>query len=263
MTRALAAAALFGALLLPLSGLAAESTQTTIYANGQATVSAPPDIAVVSFSISSHASTAEQATAASNTVYAHFNTGMHAIGIAATDVKTTSYNLSHVPPPPPCPQIQIQTQPRTSSPNAEYVQTYPPCVRDPQSWGYFVTRSLSVTVHHLDLVGKVIDTAVAAGVNNVQGVEYAIANTRSLFLRALAQAIVSARSEGDAMAQAAGLRIVRIQSINSPSGIPMGMLAGRFMPTAMANTYAAPTQIEPPSSLDVTANVSVVYIAQP
>jgi uncharacterized protein YggE len=249
MTKALAAAALFGALFLPLSGLAAESTQTTIYATGQATVSAPPDIAVVSFSIASHASTAEQATAASNTIYAHFNTGMHAIGIAAADVKTTSYNLNHVPPPPPCPQIQPQS--------------YPPCVRDPQTWGYFVNRSVSVTVHHLDLIGKIIDTAVAAGVNNVQGVEYAIANTRSLFLRALAQAIVSARSEGDAMAQAAGLRIVRIQSINSPSGIPMGTLAGRFQANITADTYAAPTQISPPSSLDVSANVSVVYLAQP
>ncbi len=107
-----------------------------------------------------------------------------------------------------------------------------------------------------------IDTAVAAGVNNVQGVDYSIANTRAMFLRALAQAIASARSEGDAMAQAAGLHIVRIQSINSPGGIPMAMSAGRFAPNVMADV-AVPTQISPPSSLDVSANVSVVYLAQP
>ena len=83
-----------------------------------------------------------------------------------------------------------------------------------------------------------------------------------LFLRALAQAIASARNEGDAMAQAAGLHIVGIQSINSPSGIPMAMSAGRFAPNVMADV-AVPTQMSPPSSLDVSANVSVVYLAQP
>jgi uncharacterized protein YggE len=224
--------------------IAALVGQTTIYASGQATVSAPPDVATISFSTNTHAQTAEQATSESNTIYAHFNTGMRTIGIAAADIKTTNYNLNHVPPPPPCPAVPT------------------PCVRDPESYGYFVTRSVSVTTHHLDTVGKIIDTAVAAGVNNVQGVEYAIANTRSLFLRAIAQAIASARSEGDAIAQAAGLHIVGIQSINSPGGVPIPMAAGRFAPSAMAD-IAVPTQISPPSSLDVTANVTVTYLAQP
>ncbi len=230
--------------------IAALLGQTTIYASGQATVSAAPDTAVVSFNIASHASTAGQATSISNSVYAHLETGLHAIGLAAADIRTTGYNLNHVPPPPPCPPLPMQPQTGAM-----------PCVRDPQTYGYFVNRSVSVTTHHLDIVGKMIDTAVAAGVNNVQGVDYSIANTRALFLRALAQAIASARNEGDAMAQAAGLHIVRIQSISSAGGVPMS--AGRFAPMAMANTYGVPTQISPPSSLDVSANVSVVYLAQP
>ena len=259
MIRPLAAAALLGTLLLPVSGLATESTLTTISASGQATVSAAPDIAVVSFSIASRASTAEQATAANNTIYAHFNTGMRTIGIAAPDIKTTSYGLNHVPPPPPCPPMPMQSQ--SAAPNAEIAQSYPQCVRDPQTWGYFVNRSMSVTVHRLDLVGKVIDTAVAAGVNNVDGVEYAIADTKAFYLRALGQAIVSARTQGDVMAQAAGLHIVRVQSINSSNAIPFRMASA--MMAKSAGLYAAPTQISPPSSLDVTANVSVVYLAQP
>jgi uncharacterized protein YggE len=260
MRKAFAATWLCGALLLPVPGMAADTAQTTIYASGQATVSAAPDVATISFSLNTHAQTAEQATAENNTIYAHFNTGMRTIGVAAADIKTTSYNLNHVPPPAPCPPLPMQ--PRTA-PNAEFAQSAPPCVRDPQSYGYFVTRSVSVTTRHLDIVGKIIDTAVAAGVNNVQGVEYAIANTRSLFLRALGQAIVSARSEGDVMAQAAGLHIVKVQSINSPGAIPAGLAGRMMMPSAMANVYNAPTQISPPSSLDVTANVSVTYLAQP
>lgn len=261
MIKLLAAAALFGTLFPPLTVLAAGSGQTTIYATGQATVSAPPDIATVSFSANSHAQTAEQATSENNRIYARLSTGMRTIGIAAADLKTTGYNLNHVPPPPPCPPMP---QSRTAPPNAEFAQNSNPvaCVRDPESYGYFVTRSVNVTVHRLDTVGKVIDTAVASGVNNVQGVDYAIANTRALFMRALGQAVSSARSEADVMAQAAGLHVVGVQSINSQGAIPAPIaFSAKMMQTA--NTYAVPTQIAPPSSLDVSANVSVVYLAQP
>lgn len=258
MMKAFAAAALCGALLLPLRVTAADPGQTTIYSTGQATVSAPPDVAIVSFSIASHASTAEQATGLSNTVYAHLTTGMRTIGIAAADIKTTSYTLNHVPPPPPCPP---PVQPQARAPNAILVQETP-CVRDPQTWGYFVNRSVTVTVHHLDLVGKIIDTAVAAGVNNVESVDYGLSDTKPFFLRALGAAVVSARTQADAMAQAAGLHIVRVVSINSSNPTPLRTIAS-VMSRAAGTVYQAPTQISPPSSLDVSANVSVVYLAQP
>ena len=256
--KAFAVAALCGA-LLPLPAAAADSGLTTIYASGQATVSAAPDIAVVSFSIASHASTAEQATGSNNSVYAHFNTGMRTIGIAAADIKTTGYNLNHVPPPPPCPPPPMQSQ--TRAPNAVFVQEAP-CVRDPQTWGYFVNRTMSVTVHHLDLVGKVIDTAVAAGVNNVEGVDYGLSDVKSFFLRALGEAVVSARAQADVMAQAAGLHIVRVVSINSSNPTPLRTIAS-VASRAMGAVYQPPTQISPPTSLDVNASVGVSYLAQP
>ncbi len=258
MIKTLAAIAFFGVLVLPLASMAADSGQTTIYASGQATVSGAPDTAVVSFAIASHASTAEQATSIGNSVYAHLNTGMRTIGIASADIKTTSYNLNHVPPPPPCPPLPMQAQTRAS---AEYPQIAP-CVRDPQTYGYFVNRSVSVTTHHLDIVGKIIDTAVAAGVNNVQGVEYSIADTKSLYLRALAQAVAAARTQANVLASAAGLHIVGVQSINGPNEAPVRGMAV-FRANVAADTYQVPTQMSPPSSLDVSAGVSVIYLAHP
>ncbi len=250
LLRVLAAATILSGGLLPLSAVAADPPQTTIYTSGQATVSAPPDIAIVSFGLASHASTAEQATSASNTIYAHFNTGVRAIGIGSAEIRTTSYNLNYVPQPPPCPP-PLQTQ---SYPVQE-------CVRQPQESGYFVTRSVSVTIHHLDLVGKTIDTAVAAGVNNVESVEYGVSDTKSFFLRALGQAVVAARAQGDVMAQAAGLHIVRVQSINSSYATPLQTIA-HISSRAMA-AYPIPTQMSPPSGLDIQASVTVNFIAQP
>jgi uncharacterized protein YggE len=249
MMKAFAASALFGSLLFPLRGLAATSGLTTVNATGQATVSAAPDIAIVNFSITSHASTAQQATSANNGIYARFSSGMRALGIAASDVKTTGYNLNYSPPPPPCPPPGVMAANAT------------PCERNPQDFGYFVTRSASVTVHKLDIVGKAIDSAVAAGVNNIQGVEYSISDSKSYYLRALGEAIVAARTQADVMAQAAGLRIVRVLSINSSGAIPRPIVETPMY--RLAAGVAQPTQITPPSSLDVTANVGVSYAAQP
>jgi uncharacterized protein YggE len=63
------------------------------------------------------------------------------------------------------------------------------------------------------------------------------------------------------MAQAAGLHIVRVQSINSSNPVPLRTISS--MMARAVGVFAAPTQISPPSSLDVTAYVSVVYLAQP
>ena len=230
--------------------LAALALVTTINASGQATVSAAPDLALVQFSITSRASTAQQATSANNTVYARFSAGMRALGIAASDIRTTGYNLSYSPPPPPCP---AGVAGNIVSPCEE---------RGSQNFGYFVTRSASVTIHKLEIAGKAIDTAVAAGVNNVQGVEYSISDTKSYYLRALGQAIVAARAQADVMAQAAGLHVVRVVSITSAGAIPRPVMETPMYRASLAG-IAQPTQITPPSSLDVSANVSVTYAAQP
>ena len=232
-----------------ISMLLAAAFFTTVNATGQATVSAAPDMAVVTFSVTSRASTAQEATSANNEIYSRFSSGMHALGIAASDVRTTGYNLNYSPPPPPCP--------------AAVAGNMAPCERNPQDYGYFVTRSASVTVHKLDNVGKAIDAAVAAGVNNVQGVDFSISDTKAYYLRALGQAIVAARAQGDAMAQAAGLRIVRVVSISSPGAIPRPFVEAPVYRSLAAAGVAQPTQIAPPSSLDVTANVTVTYAAQP
>lgn len=239
--------ALILAIALGTEAAAATSAETSINASGEATVSAAPDIAFINFTITTRNAAADQATSANNSVYSHFTTGMRTLGIAAGDIKTTAYNLYYNPAPAPCPQAA-----------ANYPQ--PLCMRNPQYVGYTVTRSVSVTVHKLDLVGKTIDTAVDAGVNNVGGVTYGISDTKTLFLRALAQAVASARSEAETMAQAAGLHITRIASISSGYSPPMRVMANSIGAPA---PMAAPTVIQPPSSLDVSASVNATFIATP
>ena len=99
-------------------------------------------------------------------------------------------------------------------------------------------------------VGEVIDDAVAAGATNVNGPSFSSsADTESLFRAALRKAIVQARERAEVLAGAAGVRLVRIVSIDP--GYSSG--SGTTASTAASSTpVLAPTQ-------QVTASVTLVF----
>lgn len=238
MTKSLSLAlALLGATLLPLQATAdVPAANTTIDANGTGTVTALPDLAYVDFAIDTSAHDATTATSRNNAIYDHFTAGMRAIGIKTADIQTDAYTLNYTPQPP------------KSAP--------------PMTWGYTVERTVTVTVRALNDVGKTIDTAVAGGVNNVRDVSFGLSDTKALMERALAQAVADARREAQVVASAAGLRIVGIQRISPSYNAPPRPMA-YVRAAAAADSYAVPTQISPPSGLDVRATVTITYVAQP
>lgn len=105
--------------------------------------------------------------------------------------------------------------------------------------GYQTTNALVVTLTDIELVGAVIDAAVGAGANRVDGLEFYAADSRSAFLDALGRAVERARAEAEVMATAAGGTLGRVVSLQSTrSGQPVS----RVMAEGMA---MAATPIEP------------------
>lgn len=210
----------------------------TVSAQGRA--SAAPDVANESFTIATNADRAAAATSDNNARYNRLVHALESIGIAHNDIRTTYYNLNYTAPPQPQPNAPV------------------PPVRE--RYGYFVNRTISVTLHHLDLVGKAIDTAVASGVTDIGGVSFGLNDNHEQLASALRAAVSDSRAQAQAMAAAAGLRIVRVKSMQQGYGevpVPRVMMAAP-MPAAAP---APPTTIEP-SNIDVTANVTVTYEAQ-
>lgn len=210
----------------------------TVSAQGRA--SATPDVATENFTIATNADSATSAASDNNLRYDRLMHALESLGIAHNDIRTTYYNLNYTPPP------QQQQQPGS------------PPVRE--RYGYFVNRSISVTLYRLNLVGKAIDTAVASGVTDIGGVSYGVSDNRAQFAVALRAAVTDARAQAQAMAAAAGLHIVRIKSMQQgyaepPSPRILMSMAGP------APAPAPPTTIEP-SNVDVTASVTVTYEAQ-
>jgi uncharacterized protein YggE len=231
MTRLLALAVLF--VLFAAPAAAAAPSQITVTAEGRS--STMPDMATANFTIATSAQSAAAATSDNNARYNRLLEALAKLGIAKGDVRTASFSLNYNPPPKP-PEVPQQG------------------VR----YGYQVLRGITVTVHELSLVGKTVDSAVEAGVTDLNGVAFDTSDAGGQFARALRDAIEQARAHAQAMASAAGLHIVRVKVMQE------GVLS-RPVPLVQAQVFRAaapvPTQIEP-SAVETRATVTVTYEAQ-
>ena len=217
---------------------------TTITVVGQGSASSMPDVATLSMTITTNnASAAAGASSDNNAIYNRLTAAMSALGVSSSQVRTTSYNVNFNPPPE-------NVQPAGGS--------GPAILPAPAGqYGYSVSRGVSVTLRDTSKVGQAIDAAIAAGVNNVDSVNFGMANPNARRSEALRAAVADARTQAEAIASAAGLRIVAIRSMQE--GYASSPVSP--MPMAMARSAAVPTQIQP-TSVSTEATVTLTFEAR-
>ncbi|PZR58506.1 MAG: hypothetical protein DLM50_03230 [Candidatus Meridianibacter frigidus] len=219
----------------------------TITVNGEGAISKAPDTAAVTASIQTNADTAQSAAEDNNGRYNDMRNKLHAIGVSDDQIRTTSYNVNYVQPQPEPPG-----GPTTAGPvPGPYYGPHP---------GFNVTRDVQITTKDLNAVGTIIDQALSARVTNIYGVGYTNSQERTLHAQALKMAVADAQQQAQAMAEAAHLRIVRVQSLQS--GYYAQPMVMRAMGTAPSPTPQIPTEIAP-GNLDVRATVTVTYLLAP
>lgn len=129
--------------------------------------------------------------------------------------------------------------------------------------GYQSNQTITVKVHGVDkdqsVLEKILDGAVNAGANQVQGVYFSIADPNSLQQQARLQAIDNAKAKAADLAKQAGLtlgKVVSISETNSATPVPIpyayGMGGG-----GVAEKSVAPN-IEP-GSQDITESMTVTF----
>lgn len=74
--------------------------------------------------------------------------------------------------------------------------------------GYKITHILQAKVEDLSMVGKVIDTAVQNGVNNVSNVQFAVKNKQAYYEQALSLAITNATEKAKAIATTLNVTLI-------------------------------------------------------
>lgn len=89
--------------------------------------------------------------------------------------------------------------------------------------GYEVNNIVTATLHNIASAGSIIDAAGQAAGNaiRVQSVDFSIDNDSELLAKARADAVKQAQAQAQQLADAAGIKLGKIRSINeSPSGTP-------------------------------------------
>lgn len=158
---------------------------------------------------------------------------LKAAGIAARDVQTTGLSLN--------PQYRYQPE-------------QPPILT-----GYQARNSISIRTGKLAEAGRLVDAAIKAGANEVQGPEFALANADTALDEARTAAVAKARARAELYARAAGLKVKRIASISEggvaePGPRPM-------MRAAMAEAGAAPPV--QPGELTLRIDVTISFELEP
>jgi uncharacterized protein len=219
---ALAAASLLAGVGAPLLAHAEEAQPGTITVSGTASMTTVPDTATISFGAVTQASTASAALSSNSAAAEKMIAALKRAGIDAKDLRTEIVSLA----------------PRTSDAGDQIL-------------GYTATNTVSARIRDLGRAGAVIDAAVAAGANTVQGPSLEPGDVQGLYRQALERAVGDARAKAQALASAGGLTLGSISSMTEgQTAIPYA--------SGDAKTAAAPIE---PGTQDITASVTVVFRA--
>ncbi|MFY8196078.1 SIMPL domain-containing protein [Novosphingobium sp. B1] len=217
--------------------VAAGNTLLNIAVEGK--VARTPDLALFSAGVTTQGKTAGEALTENAQRMTAVIAALKKAGIAERDIQTS--NLSVNP---------VYGQPKRL-PDGSFEQT------DPVIVGYQATNQVSVRQRKIDQYGKVIDTLVSAGANQVNGPSFQIDSPEGALDEARIAAMSKARARADLYAKAAGLRVVRVLSISENGGFapppqPPIMFAREAMSSAPKSSPVAAGELE----MTVTVNVS-------
>jgi uncharacterized protein YggE len=220
----LAAAAIAGVAQPQFGRTASPAAGATITVTGNGTVDATPDRASFDFGVQTQASTAAQALSRNAAEARAIIDALKRDGVASSAVQTTEVSL----------------WPQTSSNGTKIT-------------GYQASNSVQVTAA-LGKSGALVDAAVGAGANNVDGPNLDTADKSSLYDQALKQALGDAKGKAQALAGAAGLTLGAVLKVHEGgNAVPLPMF-DQARPAAASVPIEAGTQ-------QIQASVTVTYAA--
>lgn len=129
----------------------------------------------------------------------------------------------------------------------------------PKIIAYRASNSVRVRTKKLDLAGQLIQAANEAGANQIGSIGFDLADPRVHRVEAINTATANAIADARTLAEAAGLELVRILSIDlDPFAYQpvQSSFGGAMMRTAAAESIAPPITA---GDVTVTAGVTVVY----
>jgi hypothetical protein len=217
----LVAAAIAG-VAQPEKGGAATPSTTTITVSGNGTANATPDKASFTFGVTTNGATASAAMNKNNEQANAIIAALKNAGVDESDIQTS----------------QVSLWPQTSDDGTTIT-------------GYQASNSVTVTAP-VGKAGDLVDKAVNAGANNVDGPSLSVSDTDAAYAAAMKKAVADAQSRAQAIAAASGLTlggIVHISDNGSSTPGPIPYYGAKAAPPIEAG------------SQQIQASVTVTYSA--
>jgi hypothetical protein len=234
-----------------ISPLGPNSALLSLSAEGQSRRT--PDLAIFTAGVVSRGTNAAQAMAANSRQMDAVVSAVRRAGIPDRDIQTSSLSLQPVYSNP---EAEAQMRAR------EMRQPYIPPTEAARIIGYEARNSVSVRVRRLGEMGRIIDTLVAAGANEVNGPSFTLDRPQAAQDEARAEAIAVGRQRAELYARAAGMRVARILSISEGGGYyPVQQIfatARGESDRGMAPPPPPPTPIAP-GEVSLGVNVSMQF----
>ncbi|HEY7530479.1 MAG TPA: SIMPL domain-containing protein [Gemmatimonadota bacterium] len=151
------------------------------------------------------------------------------------------------------PEERIQTVQLTVEPAYDYEQPQGRQVLR----GFTARNVVEAATTDLEGLGALLDAAIQAGGNTIEGVTFDLEDPAAAQAEALGRAVADARRKAEALAAAAGVELGPVHEIAAvQAGPPQPWLSARV--AAMDLQAAAPPPVNP-GELTITANAQVVW----
>lgn len=126
----------------------------------------------------------------------------------------------------------------------------------PRITGYQASLQVRVTMKDIEKIGDIIAAASDGGATDIQGPNWTLSEDSDARAQAIEKAVADAKVRAEVMAKAAGKSVGDVVSLNE-SGVSVPIIYGETRAAADMAAAGVP-QVEP-GTLDITANVTVVF----
>ncbi|MBE0680381.1 MAG: SIMPL domain-containing protein [Anaerolineales bacterium] len=209
---------------------AAPENLRTLNVNGMGRVYLTPDIAYINIGVNTQGPSASDSVATNKEKSNAVIEAIKKAGVDPKDIHTTNFSIWSNPTYDDAGQIT--------------------------GTNYVVDNTVAITVRDLDGLGDLLDSAINAGANSIYSIQFDVADKTAAVKEARASAVEDAKLQAQELAEAAGLSLVEIQTINFYDNSPYPYYEGKGGGGGGADSAAVPIQ---PGQLAISVTVSVTY----
>ncbi len=216
-----------------------------ISVTGEGKAYAKPDVAVMSFGVTTQAVKSQDAVNQNNEKMNAVITAIKSLGVEEKDIRTTLYQLN----------------PTYGSDQVYPSYPYPYPDRGDQITGYSLQQQVEVKMRNFEKVNEIIDAVTAKGANVAGSLQFTIDDPETARAEARAKAIEQAKQKAESLFAASGLKMGKLVNVYEGGfggcgygGCPMPAygLGGAIMDKATVAPEIQPGQSEIITSVTLT-----------